>query len=155
MAEFEPLRIDGCGSRLHADCMHTICRIAVIICLAGEFFIPAADAAQPNQQPLPEATGPIIGYPSVAAALAALHARSDVVFTTENGWTIVTDEAHYTIWTFAPPSYPAYPAVVKRQVVPEGTGSSIEMSVQCEASKVACDNLVRTFSQMNGFQLPK
>jgi hypothetical protein len=114
-----------------------------------------ANAAQSNQAPLTEATETTIEYPSVAAALQALHARPGVVFTTESGWTIATDEAAYTIWSFAPPSYPAYPAVVKRQVIPQGTGSSIVMSVHCEASKTACDDLVRMFSQMNGFDLPK
>ena len=73
----------------------------------------------------------------------------------ENGWLIATDEAAYTIWSFAPQGYPAYPAVVKRQVVPKGTGSVITMSVHCEASKSDCDDLVRTFSQMNGLPLPR
>ena len=113
-----------------------------------------ADAGQSDPAPLPEATATSIEYPSVAAALQALHARPDVAFTTESGWTIATDEAAYTIWSFAPPSYPAYPAMVKRQASPQGTGSSIVLSVHCEASKAACDDLVRTFSQMNGFDLP-
>ena len=117
--------------------------------------VASASCGQSNQAPLPESSGSAIEYPTVAAALRALHARRGVVFTTENGWTIATDEAAYTIWSFAPPSYPAYPAVVKRQVIPKGTGSSIVMSVECEAAKAACDDLVRTFSQMNGFDLPK
>ena len=106
-------------------------------------------------QPLPEAPDSTIGYESVAAALLGLRARSGVVFTTENGWLIATDEAAYTIWSFAPQGYPAFPAVVKRQVIPKGTGSRIEMSVHCEASKEACDDLVRTFSEMNGFPLDR
>jgi hypothetical protein len=113
-----------------------------------------AQADQAGHSPLPEASGPVIGYPSVSSALQGLHSRPDVVFSTERGWIIATDEKHYTIWSFAPPNYPAYPAVVKRQVIPEGTGSSIEMSVECEASKSACDDLVRTFSELNGFDLP-
>jgi hypothetical protein len=127
----------------------TVAFLTTVASLAG------AHEAQSTQTPLPEAQGEVIEYPSVAAALQGLHTRSGVVFSTENGWTIATDEAHYTIWSFAPPSYPAYPAVVVRQVIPEGSGSTIEMNVQCEASKAACDDLVRTFSQMNGFDLPK
>jgi hypothetical protein len=87
--------------------------------------------------------------------MKALHAQPNVVFTSENGWIIATDEAAYTVWSFTPPSYPAYPAVVKRQVVSEATGSSILTNVQCEASKSACDDLVRTFSQMNEMVVPK
>ena len=128
---------------------------ALAACLPAMLPITMANAGQSGQAPLPETTGPAIEYPSVAAALHALHALPNLVFTTENGWIIATDEATYTIWSFAPSSYPAYPAVVKRHVVPLGTGSSIVMSVHCEASKAACDDLVRTFSQMNGFDLPK
>ena len=99
--------------------------------------------------PLPEASVSTIGYPTVAAALMDLRSRPGIVFTTVNGWTIATDEAAYTVWSFAPPSYPAYPAVVKRWVVSQGAGSMLHMDVQCEASKAACDDLVRTFQKMN------
>jgi hypothetical protein len=105
--------------------------------------------------PLPEATEPTIDYPTVAAALADLRTRPGVVFTMENGWLIATDEAARTIWSFAPQDYPAYPAVVKRWVIPRGTGSTVHMSTHCEASKAACDDLIRTFARMNGFQLPE
>lgn len=104
----------------------------------------------PNH-PIPEASASTIGYDTVAAALTDLRSRRSVVFTTENGWLIATDDAAYTFWSFAPQSYPAYPAVVKRQVIPRGTGSRVEMNVLCEASKAACDELVRTFERMNGF----
>lgn len=99
--------------------------------------------------------GARVRYSTVAAALKGLHARPNVNFSTENGWTIATDETAYTIWSFAPASYPAYPAVVKRQVVSQGSGSSISIEVSCEASKIACDDLVRTFAAINGFQTPK
>jgi hypothetical protein len=135
--------------------MQSVYRTVTILCLGSAFSATAARATQPREKPLAEAAGPVIEYPSVAAALLGLHARRDVVFTMENGWTIATDEVRYTIWSFAPSDYPAYPAVVKRQVIPQGTGSSIEMSVQCEASKAACDDLVRIFSKMNGLELPK
>jgi hypothetical protein len=95
-----------------------------------------------------------MGYATVAAALEGLRSRPGIVFTTQNGWTIATDEAAYTIWSFAPPDYPAYPAVVRRRVIPDGAGSQIQMSVMCEASKPACDDLVRTFADMTGIQLP-
>ncbi len=107
------------------------------------------------ETPLREASGPAIEYDSVSAARAALRAKPDVVFTVANGWDIATDEPARTIWSFSPHDYAAYPAVVKRQVVQERGGVSIKMSVRCEASKTSCDDLVRTFSRMNGFELPR
>lgn len=108
---------------------------------------------QPASEPLPEASQSTIGYETVDEALKALRSQRGVVFTTENGWLIATDEATYTIWSFAPEGYPAYPAAVKRQVVPHGNGSMIQMNVLCEAPKEACDALVRTFAEMNRLPL--
>ena len=105
-------------------------------------------------QPLPESASSI-EYESVADALTALRAKPGVVFTTENGWLVATDRAAYSIWSFAPKDYPAYPAVVKRWVIPQKVGSDIEMDVLCEASKEACDDLVRTFAKMNNLPLPQ
>ena len=99
--------------------------------------------------PLPEALTSSIGYPTVDAALVSIHAKAGVVFTTQGGWTIADDAAAETIWSFSPPGYPAYPAVVKRQIVQQGGAVSIEMSVLCEASKQPCDDLVRSFQQLN------
>lgn len=131
-----------------------LCRLGLASALSALLLIKPADAAQSGPPPLPEAPGSSIGYPTVAAALEALRARPGVVFTTENGWTIATHEAAYTTWSFAPPGYPANPAVVRRQVVRRGTTIGIEVNVLCEATKAACDDLVRTFAQMNGFNLP-
>ena len=85
--------------------------------------------------------------------MADLRSDRNVVFTTENGWLIATNGAAYTIWSFSPQGYAAYPAVVKRKVISRAVGSKIEMSVLCEASKKACDDLVRTFATMNGLSL--
>lgn len=97
----------------------------------------------------PEATGSTVGYPTVGAALAALHAKSSVVFTNVGGWTIADDEAASTIWSFPPPGNAAYPAAVKRKIVEKSGAVSLEMSVICEATKQACDDLVRSFQQLN------
>jgi hypothetical protein len=102
-----------------------------------------------DKPPLPEQPGSSIGYPSVEAALAALHARHDVSFSIENGWTIATDTATRTIWSFAPNGSPAYPTAVKRQVVEREGVVSINMDVLCGASKTACDDVVRTFRAIN------
>jgi len=104
--------------------------------------------AQPNQ-PVPEADKPTIGYSSVAEALLALKARRDVKFSTQGGWTIVTDASSATLWSFPPASHPAYPSAVRRQIENRPDGAYVHMSVQCEASKSACDDLVRSFQALN------
>ncbi|MDI6625478.1 MAG: hypothetical protein QME55_12165 [Brevundimonas sp.] len=115
----------------------------------------AAPALASGQSALPEASGPTIEYETVAAAREALRSKGGVGFTIVNGWEVATDEAALTIWSFSPSDYPAYPAVVKRQVVEEGGQVSITMSIHCEASKSACDELARTFARMNDFELPQ
>ena len=155
MMAFGPIAdVDFRLMRRMLDRMTSVRRAVVTAWIGAASSFTAAHATQSGDKPLPEAQGAVIEYPSVAAALKGLHERTDVTFSTENGWIIAIDEAHYTIWSFAPSTYPAYPAVVKRHVVPRGTGSSIEMSVQCEASKAACDDLVRTFTQLSKVGLP-
>lgn len=117
--------------------------------------LAAPALALSRQSALPETAGSAIEYESVAAARQALQRKAGVVFTVVNDWEIATDEAALTIWSFSPRDYAAYPAVVKRQVVEDGGQVSINMSVHCEASKSACDDLVRTFARMNGFELPQ
>ena len=110
-------------------------------------------AAQAPPAPLPEGETSI-EYQTVSEALAALRTKPGVVFTKENGWLVATDYWEYSIWSFAPRGYAAYPAVVKRWVITRQVGSEARMDVLCEASKAACDDLVRTFAKMNGLPLP-
>jgi hypothetical protein len=105
------------------------------------------------QAPLPESKDGGVGYPSVAAALAALRAQPGVNFRSENGWTIAEDTKNTTIWSFAPAGNPAYPAAVKRQIISEGGGASLQMAISCEAAKEPCDALVRQFQQLNNVAL--
>jgi hypothetical protein len=114
------------------------------LCLAGAFALLAAGAADATTT---------TEYPSVHSALQALRARPGVVFSTKNGWTDADDEATNSIWSFAPSNYPAYPAVVKRQFIQEGGQFSIRVTVQCGASKLACDDLRQWFSK--NLVLPK
>jgi hypothetical protein len=107
------------------------------------------DARPAALRPLPEASGSQFGYPTVEAALAALHSKTGVTFTNQEGWTIVEDSATETFWSFPPPGNPAYPAAVKRQFIKKGGAVDLEMSVHCEATKQACDDLVRSFEQLN------
>lgn len=127
-----------------------VCVLTSLAALTAVAVCPSTALAQPLPAgPLPETSGSI-GYPSVAKALAGLRARSDVEFSDQNGWTIVVDAKARTIWSFAPSTYPAHPAVVKREVVAAPGGRArLKMSVRCEADKQPCDDLVRTFAQMN------
>jgi hypothetical protein len=102
-----------------------------------------------QQGPLPEQPDADIGYPTVASALAALRAKPGVEISMVRGWTVIDDRAAATLWSFPPPSDPAYPAAVKRQVVQDGNASSLVMTIKCEASKPACDKLVLQFNQLN------
>jgi len=102
-----------------------------------------------STEPVTEASTSTIGYPSVQAALTALHVKPGVLFTTENGWTVAEDKAESAIWSFPPPGHPAYPSAVKRWFVVIGGATNLMMAVQCEATKAACDDLVRSFDQLN------
>jgi hypothetical protein len=119
--------------------------VRALVCAALAVFT----ALPAGAQPLPEAPAGTIGYDSVDAALAALKKKHGVVFSTENGWTIASDKKEWTIWSFAPATSPAYPAVVKRQLVPSAEGVETKMSVMCKGSKADCDALVRSFNALN------
>jgi len=108
-----------------------------------------APTPAPTPAPLPEAKASTIGYPDVDSALKALHARPDVVFTSKDGWTIATDQAAGAFWSFPPPGHPAYPSAVKRWLVEQDGHVTLQMAVQCQAAKPACDDLVRTFETLN------
>lgn len=101
------------------------------------------------REPLPETQGASIGYPTVAAALNDLRSKRGVVITTQNGWIIANDSAATTIWSFAPTDNSAYPSAVKRQIEELDGSVYVKMNVQCEASKSACDDLVRSFQALN------
>jgi hypothetical protein len=91
-----------------------------------------------------------IGYPSVAAALADLHSKSEVIFREEGGWIIAEDRSHYTLWSFATEGDPAYPSAVKRTAVQESGGNvTMSMNILCESNQDACDKLVANFNELN------
>lgn len=90
-----------------------------------------------------------IGYPTVAAALAALKAKSDVSISVQGGWTIADDKAVHAIWSFTPADHPAHPAVVRRALVEKNGAVSMNMTALCQASKEACDKLMEDFKELN------
>jgi len=90
------------------------------------------------------------GYPTVQAAFEALKARKDVRMTSQDGWTIVEDPASSTLWSFVPASHPAYPAVIRRELVEREGRKAVGMSALCQGPRAACDKLVeemRTISE--------
>ncbi|MBS0224357.1 MAG: molecular chaperone DnaJ [Proteobacteria bacterium] len=126
---------------------HFCLSLAVWAATAG---VASSQQAGSTGEALPETRESTIGYPSVEAALKDLRGRPGVTFSTENGWTIATEASTFTIWSFAPPRHPAYPTAVKRRVVTESDGMvSLKMEVLCEASKQACDDVVREFQKLN------
>jgi hypothetical protein len=90
-----------------------------------------------------------IGYPTVAAALEALKARSDVSISVQGGWTIINDKDGRTFWSFTPPDHAAHPAAVRRQLVEQNGAISIKMTALCQAGKAVCDQLIEDFKAMN------
>jgi hypothetical protein len=100
------------------------------------------------QQAAP-APSPSIGYPTVAAAFEALRRKSGVKVINQGGWTIIDDPSDKTIWSFAPPGYPAYPAAIRRQIIEDSRGISLKMNILCEAAAAPCDKLSADFQALN------
>jgi hypothetical protein len=91
-----------------------------------------------------------IGYPSVAAALADLRSKPEVIFREEGGWIIAEDRSHFTLWSFATEGDPAYPSAIKRTAVQETGGNvTMNMNILCESKQDACDKVVANFNELN------
>lgn len=115
-----------------------------IVLAAGLIVFPSALAAE-----IRESQNNEIGFATVAEALAALRSRPGVQISQQGGWTIVTESASGTIWSFTPSDHPAHSSAVKRSVVSRDGSTYIDMKVLCEANKTACDKLVADFQQLN------
>lgn len=92
-----------------------------------------------------------IGYTSVQNALEGLKKKPGVEIREHSGWTIISEKGgkEMALWSFAPRSDPAYPAVARRYVFEKDGGVYVDMDVLCEASKAACDHFVEQFSLLN------
>jgi hypothetical protein len=102
-----------------------------------------------SQPPIPEASGNVIGYSTVSDALHSLKKRSDVSISQQRGWTVIEDEKDHSVWSFPPPSDPSYPSAIRRSVTNENGAAYVHSDIHCEASKAACDNLVRQFEELD------
>jgi hypothetical protein len=97
--------------------------------------------AQPAQSPA-AVRAPAEEYPSVAAALEAMRTKSGVKVTIQSGWTVVQEPASTTVWSFTPPSHPAYPAALRRSIVEHDGAFVVKSDAMCEADNSACDQLL-------------
>jgi hypothetical protein len=103
-------------------------------------------------EPLPATLSDGIEYATVADARAALAARPGIETWMENGWTIMADQASYSVWSFAPEGAPTYPAVIKRWAEPTGENTSrMSMAIRCGGAKRLCDALFDEMALKNGF----
>ncbi len=121
-------------------------RIFHTVILAGCMMLTAAHAAE--EQTVEEQEK--IGYKTVADALQDISHKPGVQLSkTEDGWTVVNDEASSTLWTFSPATHPAYPAVVKRRTVETGGQVQLRMAILCQAEKAPCDQLAADYTALN------
>ncbi|CAN5879423.1 hypothetical protein BH11PSE8_BH11PSE8_27730 [soil metagenome] len=113
----------------------------------------ASALAQPASAPIASGTASnAIAYPSVARALAALEAEDgkSTVVTHPDGWVVVNEPAAAAQWSFTPPGYYAYPAVVRR-IIRRGPNKAVavETASLCEAPAESCERLLKEFATMN------
>lgn len=81
--------------------------------------------------------------------MAALSTKPGVTMKIENGWVIADEVTNKVFWSVPPASSPASPAVVKRVLYHDGNMMKIRMDVLCGRTKIACDQLVLGFRQLN------
>jgi len=127
--------------------MHTFrCAAGAVVMAMTSVIASAQQSGAPGNPPMSS-----IGYPSVAAALDALKARTDVRISSQGGWTVIEDGSggNATLWSFTPPNHPAHPAAVKRTLVQKDGAFFVEMDALCQATKAACDALMAEFQELN------
>ena len=84
-------------------------------------------------------------------SLANLKNNPDAKFRIDRGWTIVDVNSKHeqSIYSFTPESHPAYPSIVKREIIEIDGSIHIDMSAKCGASKEVCDELIQQFLALN------
>jgi len=90
-----------------------------------------------------------IGYPTVAAALDGLRAKSGAKVAVQSGWTVIEEPSIMTMWSFTPAGHPAHPAAIRRVIAQKGDDIFVEMEALCEAAKSACEKLLTEFRELN------
>jgi hypothetical protein len=84
-----------------------------------------------------------IGFASVRAAYTALSARSDAIVDDQTGWTRIAlpGSDGLTVWSFAPRGHPAFPALVRRDVLSRDGVPTLVTRFLCEGRRAACETL--------------
>ena len=92
----------------------------------------------------------VIGYPTIDAALAALHANPHATFETQHGWTVAASREgpNPVQWFFTPEGHPAHPSVVKRTALEERGTGFIELATLCGGPADECKRLLDDFRQV-------
>ncbi|MEP1446223.1 MAG: molecular chaperone DnaJ [Paraglaciecola sp.] len=67
----------------------------------------------------------------------------------EQGSWIIASSQEGVMFSFTPSNHPAHPAYVERHVIERDGAIYIDMSARCGASKENCDELVRSFQELN------
>lgn len=130
--------------------MKTIEAVRGYLTLAASAVLVAACAGNgTNGAPVVPEDDAGIGYPSVAAARAALEARDDIEGAEEDGWALFEEPESGTVWNFTPPRHSAHPTAIKRLVIKRPGPDEIDMRVRCEAPRFACEELKRRLEYQN------
>ena len=89
--------------------------------------------------------------PEAIQILEELKKRSEANFRNSQGWIIVNIDTaeEKAIWSFTPESHPAYPSIVKREVIQKDGSIYIDTTGSCGAEKEICDKLVQDFIDLN------
>jgi hypothetical protein len=92
-----------------------------------------------------------IGYASVQQALAMLKRKPGVEVRYSDGWIIISQKGvkEMIVWSFAPVTHPAHPAVAKRTMYERDGGVYVDLSVLCEAGEPACGDFTEEFKKLD------
>jgi hypothetical protein len=112
--------------------------------LIALLYLPAL-AAQQATEPSP------IGYATIEEAFETLKADPGAGMKEHEGWTMFNQKADgkYILWSFTPVGHPAYPAVIRREVVRKGDEVFINMDALCHSNQLDCDLLIEQFKKIN------
>lgn len=123
--------------------------LAVISLLSLPYAVRAEDPGASIEARVAGQASPV-GYNTVAEARADLFARQNLVQRTDNdGWIEIEDRSANALWLFVPKGNPAYPAVIRRPLTGRGMAVQADMSGLCEATKQACQALMRDLQKRN------
>jgi len=92
-----------------------------------------------------------MGTSTVEETLTELKKDPDRVFATHDGWLVAEKriEGGSELWSFVPEGHEAYPSAIQRLITDGEEGLQIDMSIQCDATLQACEDLRTLFRVMN------